>query len=343
MPSASGRRKPSQSSSAIVADKERGRHELKIDAGTLDAAAPTGARGLLASSLFTVGGHRWRVQYYPNGYAADCKGWVSVFLLLDEEVAKPVTARFRLSLVSEARGLCLCCIKFKQELLFNPEVQHNFGSRSYWGYSKFHQNQILASMLRHRGADRFSIRCDVVVLNGFRTEEEAPNAAAIPPSDLHRHLGDLLQSGRGTDVVFEVGGEAFAAHRCVLAARSPVISADLLGAAASADGGAVRVDGVEPRAFRALLRYAYTDSLPEMDKEEEDALLRNLLVAADRYGLQRLKLICEDRLCRLVSVGAVEITLALAEQYKCDRLKEACLQFLGAPANLRAVMGTRGQ
>ncbi|CAN6290294.1 unnamed protein product [Urochloa humidicola] len=343
MPSASGRLKPSRSSSAIVADKERGRHDLKIDAGTLDAPAAAGASGLLASSPFTVGGHRWRIRYYPNGDGADSKGWVSVYLLLDEDVAEPVTARFRFSLVTEMRALFF--IRCEAELLPNPnpETQRAFTSWGVWGYSKFEQREVVASLLRRRGADRFCIRCDVVVLNGFRTEEEAPSAAAIPPSDLHRHLGDLLQSGRGTDVVFEVGGEAFAAHRCVLAARSPVISADLLGAAAAAGDGAVRVDGVEPRAFGALLRYAYTDALPEMDKEEEDAVLRNLLVAADRYGLQRLKLICENKLCRLVSVGAVEITLALAEKHKCDRLKEACLQFLGAPANLRAVMGTRGQ
>ncbi|RCV46013.1 hypothetical protein SETIT_9G498600v2 [Setaria italica] len=324
MPSAPGRRKPSRSSSAIVADKERGRHELRIDAGTLDAAAPAGERGLLASSPFTVGGHRWRVRYYPNGTDAESKGWVSIFLFLDEDVAEPVTARFRLSLVTEVRALF--CIKCKAELLSKPEAQYNFTSRD----------------LRRREVDRFSIRCDIVVLNGFRTKEEAPSAA-IPPSDLQKHLGDLLQSGRGTDVVFEVGGEAFAAHRCVLAARSPVISADLLGAASdgAAAAGVVRVDGVETRALKALLRYAYTDSLPEMDREEEDAILRN--VAADRYSLQRLKLICEDRLCRLVSVGTVEITLALAEQHNCDRLKEACLQFLGAPANLRAAMGARGQ
>jgi speckle-type POZ protein len=259
-------------------------------------------------------------------------------------VAEPVTARFRLSLVAEKRALF--CIKRKAEfeLLSIPVAQHNFTSRDAWGFSKFEKSQVVASRVRRRGVDRFSIRCDVAVLNGFRTEEEAPSAA-IPPSDLHRHLGDLLQSGRGTDVVFEVGGEAFAAHRCVLAARSPVISADLLGGASdgAAADGVVRVDSVEPRAFKALLRYAYTDSLPEMDREEEDAILRNLLVAADRYSLQRLKLICEDRLCRLVTVGTVEINLSLAEQHNCGRLKEACLQFLGVPANLRVVMAARGQ
>lgn len=99
-----------------------------------------------------------------------------------------------------------------------------------------------------------------------------------------------------------------------------------------------------PPAFKALLRYAYTDSLPEMDMEEEgDAILRNLLVAADRYALKRLKMICEENLCGAINVATVEITLALAEKQQCDRLKEACLQFLGTPVNLRAVMGSRGQ
>jgi speckle-type POZ protein len=53
----------------------------------------------------------------------------------------------------------------------------------------------------------------------------------------------------------------------------------------------VRVDGVEPWAFKSLLRYAYTDALPEVDKEEADGMHRVLLVAADMYRLERLKLI----------------------------------------------------
>lgn len=58
-------------------------------------------------------------------------------------------------------------------------------------------------------------------------EESPPTFVSVAPSDLHRHLGDLLKTEKGADVVFEVGGHTFAAHRCVLAARSPVFSACL--------------------------------------------------------------------------------------------------------------------
>jgi speckle-type POZ protein len=95
----------------------------------------------------------------------------------------------------------------------------------------------------------------------------------------------------------------------------------------------VRVDCVEPWAFKALLRFAYTDAVPEVDKEEADGLHRDLLVAADRYGLEKLKLIFEDKLCQSIDVTSVETTLlALAE--KLNVLKEACLEFLSTPANI---------
>jgi speckle-type POZ protein len=51
----------------------------------------------------------------------------------------------------------------------------------------------------------------------------------VPPSDLGKQLGRLLDSKDGTDVSFNFDGEIFYAHRTVLAARSPVFKVGLLG------------------------------------------------------------------------------------------------------------------
>ena len=56
--------------------------------------------------------------------------------------------------------------------------------------------------------------------------------------------------------------------------------------------------------------------------------------------MQRLKMICEDRLCRHIDVSTVVTTLALAEQHRCQGLKEACYEFLKSPKTLDAVMAT---
>lgn len=165
----------------------------------------------------------------------------------------------------------------------------------------------------------------------------------MPPSDLKQHLSGLLLTERGADVVFEAGGETFAAHRCVLAARSPVFSAELFGSMKEGNtNDLVRIDGMEAQVFKALLYFVYTDSLPEMGKEEEDAMCQHLLVAADTYNMERMKLVCEDKLCKYINVGTVVHILALAELQHCSGLKSACIHFLSSPANLRAAMASDG-
>ncbi|KAF6982417.1 hypothetical protein CFC21_000808 [Triticum aestivum] len=70
-------------------------------------------------------------------------------------------------------------------------------------------------------------------------------------------------------------------------------------------------------------------------------MAKPLLVGADRYKLERLKLICEEELCRHMGVHSVAAMLALAEQHCCRVLKEACTRFLSEPGNLKAAMATR--
>ena len=151
-------------------------------------------------------------------------------------------------------------------------------------------------------------------------------------------------------MTFEVSGETFGAHRCVLAARSEVFMAHLFGTATS---NVIHITNMETKVFRALLCFIYTDSCPEMEKNsmeddempgvaeqgqveevledktsevveqtQEEAVedeillqwLQDLFVAADRYDLQRLKFICEKQLSELIGVSR--------------GLKEACIKFI---------------
>jgi speckle-type POZ protein len=97
---------------------------------------------------------------------------------------------------------------------------------------------------------------------------------------------------------------------------------------------------MEAQVFKALLYFVYTDTLPkdrgsrtreereEAKEEEDDIMSQHLLVAADRYNLERLKLICEEKLCGYIAVaGTVATILTLAEQHNCHVLKKACFDF----------------
>ena len=95
--------------------------------------------------------------------------------------------------------------------------------------------------------------------------------------------------------------------------------------------------------LQALIHFMYWDDLPDM--EELDGLnskwvstlmAQHLLAAADRYALERLRLLCEARLCEDVAINTVATTLALAEQHQCIQLKSVCLKFIALPENLKS-------
>ncbi|VAI37958.1 unnamed protein product [Triticum turgidum subsp. durum] len=159
------------------------------------------------------------------------------------------------------------------------------------------------------------------------------------PDDLHMHLGDLLESKDAADLTFQVGGEMFPAHGCVLAARSSVFKAKLLGAMGESSSSAIKIYDMEPGVFKALLHFIYTEKVsPVIDV----AIASHLLVAADRYNIGRLKQICEEKLCSHIDSNMVATSLDIAEQHGFPRLKEACLRFLASPPNLEAMMTSNG-
>lgn len=91
-----------------------------------------------------------------------------------------------------------------------------------------------------------------------------------------------------------------------------------------------------------LLHFMYWDALPDMQelfglnsKWASTSMAQHLLAAADRYALERLRLLCEAKLCENVAINTVATTLALAEQHHCFQLKDVCLRLISLPENLR--------
>ncbi|KXG24311.1 hypothetical protein SORBI_3007G024300 [Sorghum bicolor] len=364
-----GEREPSRSASAIVAaSTESGQHLLKIDgySGTKDV--PTGSH--IKSRSFRVGGHRWHICYYPNGCNSTCSDFISIFLKLDLDdhnvnVAHGhgVRARFTFSLLDYGEKKPVPHYTFSAEHTFRDDDR---GFRTFIRRDELEKSE-------HLKHDRFTIRFRRWTLAAKFPEHRVRgtgtwyavrhshklwnvgDAAVVvvpPPSDLHRHLGGLLATGDGADVTFMVDNRTFAAHRCVLMARSPVFHAELslstcpTTTTTNDSGGAavvVQIEDMEAQDFEAFLHYVYTDSLPPESKgSAAAAMLPDLVAAANRYQMERLRLVCEEKLCEFVDVTTVAVILAFAVDHHCLGLKEACLRFLEDPENLREVVKTDG-
>ncbi|KAI4988156.1 BTB/POZ and MATH domain-containing protein 2-like [Hordeum vulgare subsp. vulgare] len=325
--------------SAIVAEEERRTHVINID-GYSRTKELLKAGDCTASIPFMVGDHNWVVKYYPNGN--DKPGHISVYLVLDSAGGEGVNAKVTFSILDKGGEPVPAYTKVAPEHVFPY-------SGSDWGFGDFIKHEDLEGSA-HLGGDSFRIKCDVAVKKIRSEETHADQFVVVPPSNLHRQLGELLKSKDGADVAFRVGGEVFAAHRSVLAARSPVFKAELLGTMREKSGDPIEIDDIEADVFKSLLHFIYTDSLPEMTREgtdegatQEDVLTAgHLLVAADRYDIARLKLICEEILCNHIDSDMVATSLALAEQHNYHGLKEACFEFLASPSNLEAMIASDG-
>ncbi|GJN01694.1 hypothetical protein PR202_ga18975 [Eleusine coracana subsp. coracana] len=333
-----------ETTSTCLTQKITGAHNFVItNFSQLDGM---GRGKYVSSGNFTIGGCSWKLKLYPDGEGEtnDKVAYTSGFYRFLEG---PAGTRIKASLsfftkddhqaVSKQKG------QKKRNGRGNNVLGFEGGMRTVepgeeWGWPKF----IRKSRLRELAAasnDCFTIRFVVTVFK-VRTDDAA--TIEVPPSSLYLDFARMLEDEEGTDVTINVGERFFLAHKYVLAARSKVFRAQLFGVMKESFAECIQIDGMEPSVFERLLYFIYTDSLSEKYEGNKIVAIQHLLVAADRYGLNRLRLICEEKLCSWIDVHSVATTLVLAEQHQCVQLKDACLDFMAWRDVLGPVMKTEG-
>ncbi|XP_037482418.1 BTB/POZ and MATH domain-containing protein 1-like [Triticum dicoccoides] len=293
-----------------------------------------GGGKFVSSSTFKIGGYAWTIRFYPNGEQKDGSSDAASCFLYCDSPAKDVRARSSLNVLEKLDGDVQVTTFSISEDTFSP-------TNYCWGYRNFVSRSKL-NTLSDANNGRFTVRCVLMVIHEPRTRNRRP--IAVPPSSMRESLERMLKDGEGADVTFSVRHQLFNAHGCVLAARSQVFKAELFGPLKENTARHIEVDDMEPQVFEVLLHFMYTDTMPDDDEDHcKIERLQHLLVAADRYGVDRLKVMCEDKLYEGINVETVATTLLLAEQHHCKDLKEACIQFISSPRDiLRAVMATNG-
>uniref|UniRef100_M8ANJ4 Speckle-type POZ protein-like protein n=1 Tax=Aegilops tauschii TaxID=37682 RepID=M8ANJ4_AEGTA len=262
---------------------------------------------------------------------------------------------FRPSIVGYAALICVAHL-WRYGILQNQRYfdmiinQSNFLTHfcaSCRGYKRFFKRSGLETS-DYLKDDCLLVNCTVGVVQSH-TEGPKIYRIPVPQSDMSQHIGHLLTSGKRTDITFEVDEEMFPAHKVVLAARSPVFRAQLFGPMKDKNMKCIKIEDMEAPVFKALLHFMYWDELPNIEELTglnttwvSTLMAQHLLAAADRYALERLKLLSELKLCEDVAINTVANTLALAEQHHCHQLKTVCLKFVASPENLKAVMQTEG-
>ncbi|KAH1211687.1 BTB/POZ and MATH domain-containing protein 4 [Glycine max] len=286
-----------------------GSHKFVIEGYSLAKGMGVGKH--IASDVFTVGGYHWAIYFYPDGKnPEDNSAYVSVFIALASE-GTDVRALFELTLLDQSgQGKHKVHSHFDRSLETGPYTLKYKGSM--WGYKRFFRRSLLetSDFLKN---DCLKINCTVGVVV---SASDCPQhySINIPESDIGSHFGALLDNMEDEE-------------------KNEIIVTDL-----------------EPKVFKAMLHFIYKDTLTEevamvsstttSHFPVSETLTAKLLAAADKYGLGRLRLICESCLCKDICVNSVADILTLADHCHATELKAVCLKF--AAQNLAAVMRSDG-
>ncbi|KAF0901307.1 hypothetical protein E2562_039233 [Oryza meyeriana var. granulata] len=294
----------------------------------------------IRSGAFSVGGLDWVACLYPDGDGVEGMDYVSAYLRLLGDSRHKVWVSCEVKLVDQNTGV-----------VSTPQPNLRY-ALAFGGKEKC---KVLHCLMLPRGQlevepylvdDRLTMEFHVMIKREPRVSKTKRfPRILVPPPNIKRQLGKLLQTKEGADVTFDVMGETFSAHKLMLAMRSPVFKAELCGLLKESGTQPITVMDMQPAVFKALLHFIYTDQLPTtrgFERGDNCEMIRHLLVAADRYAVDRLKLLCQGVLCKNLNVQNVATTLVLADQHQCDKLKDACIEFMSCSNKMKGVVASKG-
>jgi speckle-type POZ protein len=140
-----------------------------------------------------------------------------------------------------------------------------------------------------------------------------------------------------SDVILNIRGREFPAHKNILATRSEVFAAMFQHPMKEKATNHIEIEDIEPEVFQELLRFIYTGRLSLTSME---TMATGLFIAADKYLLEELKMKCENYLVHHMSPNNCVVLLLHGDlQNPAEPLKEAA-KFLRRFPN--EVMATDG-
>ncbi|PKU63988.1 BTB/POZ domain-containing protein At1g55760-like [Dendrobium catenatum] len=146
------------------------------------------------------------------------------------------------------------------------------------------------------------------------------NSLPIALNSLRR----MLTEGIHTDITINTCNGSIAAHRAVLATRSPVFQSMFSHSLKEKELSVVNISDMSIEAFQVLLNYIYGN----FNADEFQTHRLALLTASDKYDIADLKEVCHESLLEDIDAKNVLERLHIAHLHRLQSLKTGCLKYL---------------
>lgn len=142
-------------------------------------------------------------------------------------------------------------------------------------------------------------------------------------------LEEYVNNPQFSDVTFCVDGRLVHAHK-MICARCPYFRAMFMGNMREANQTTpIAIGNVSHNIFILVLRFLYCERMATVNELGVSFDLgMKLFFAADLFGLEELKVLCERRLLDGLTIHNVSDVLKNAESHNASRLRESCVSYI---------------
>uniref|UniRef100_A0A914W4P9 BTB domain-containing protein n=1 Tax=Plectus sambesii TaxID=2011161 RepID=A0A914W4P9_9BILA len=281
------------------------------------------------------GQYKFRLKLFPCGKDEDCRGYLSLFL----QIQKCPTAklRFRVNFYIETTEGPRGCALNRNVVTINKggivTASKFFSMETLKGRtSRFLPDDTLTVGVeltvfgeqnsREIQPDEIGEACSLSGANGQPLiPDHSLSPRDLPVGSIGRDMGSLLDSKEHADITLVIGRRTFRCHKAILSARSPVFAA-MWGHQENQEvqTGEANLEDVTSEAVSAMLEFIYTDRCSEIATRAGE-----ILAAADKYCLDRLKSMCEQALIKELTPSNLCDRLRLADAYGAKKLRRRAL------------------
>lgn len=272
------------------------------------------------------GEFEWTIDLYLAGYDIKHKDHVGVRVYLYDKNAKVFKrANLEIAIIDKKarKAIAISALLDKDKLNEESSIFKTFALKSYlFGNSTSSSNLIVNEQLKI--ACRIST--DDLVDQIFTNEQmiDTPLAVLQCRNAQMDNFACLLFSDKFSDFKLKVKGVEMPVHKAILAAHSRVFSVMFDSEMREKSENLARIEDVDVEVMRELLHFVYVGRLNDLP----DDLADKLLMAADKYELDGLKRLCEDKLVGQLHADNVYDCLRLADDHGACKLKQAAIKFL---------------
>ena len=120
----------------------------------------------------------------------------------------------------------------------------------------------------------------------------------------------------------------FNCHKIVLAAGSPVFEAAVNSNMLEAKTGCLKIEDCKPNVVKFILESIYKSQVDIKTLKEDPAFTREVLIAADKYRLEKLKDLAEKELCIQIGMKNALELLVVGDMHGAAKLRKSAQELI---------------